>query len=264
MASESTFADLNVEEQQRLLDKLSKLKALSECRTGNVNETAIAAATMTRIMLEYQIEMVDLECAEDESDQGVVEEAALPDSYNGFPSWKSTLLRALAEVNCCLCYTSSTVEAVQPKRRTRSRLCLLGTPKDVQNAIQLFSFCVEEVERLCTAWGRFQTLKRRNDFRKGAAHGIAEKVRAEREQILREEETRAASENRSSHALELFKSKEEAVAEYAAKIGIRTVTRRVRVPSHQAYSAGYRAGVEMDLSGGKRRRLGSADRLAEP
>lgn len=258
MAKQSLFTQLETDEQKRLLDKIAKLKALSECPTGNVNETATAAATMTRIMLEYQIEMIDLDCSEEESDQGMVEEAALPDSYNGFPSWKSSLLRALAEVNSCLCYSRSTVEEDFFKRRTRSRLCIVGTPKDVQNTHQLFSFCVEEVERLCRNWGRSQTVKRRNDFKKGAAHGIAQKVRSEREMILREEEKRAASQNRSSTALEVFRRKEDAVAEYAAKIGLRTVTRRVRAPSQKAYSEGYQAGVEMDLSGGSRPRLGAA------
>jgi hypothetical protein len=55
------FNSLPLEERQRILAKLAKLKALADCETGNVNETATAAAAMTRLMMEYKIEMAELQ-----------------------------------------------------------------------------------------------------------------------------------------------------------------------------------------------------------
>ena len=55
------FDQMAPAERERLLNKLGRLKALSQCKTGNPNETATAAAAMTRLMLEYKIEMAELE-----------------------------------------------------------------------------------------------------------------------------------------------------------------------------------------------------------
>jgi len=250
MATKTSFEQLPQEEQNRLLDKLAKLKALSECRTGNVNETATAAATMTRIMLEYQIELADLDVSDEESDNsGVVDETVLPDSYNGFPGWKTTILSALAEANHCQGYSSHKQEYECFTKRTRSRLSVIGTAADVKRTREMFEFCVEEVERLCYLWGPRQSVKRRNDFKRGAAHAIAEKVLAERDKVVQDEEKRAAERGRNSQALALFERKQEAVEDYAAQLGLRSVSRRVRRPSQDAYQAGYRAGSQMNLAG---------------
>jgi len=61
-SSSNSFAALHPQEQKRLLEKLAKLTALSSCPTGNVNETATAAAATARIRREYEIEMADLDC----------------------------------------------------------------------------------------------------------------------------------------------------------------------------------------------------------
>ena len=254
MATETLFSQLEIDEQKRLLDKLTKLKALSECQTGNVNETATAAATMTRIMLEYQIGMADLSLDQSQDDS-VVDEPILSDSYNGYPMWKKTILSALAEVNHCVSYTGHEPDDYYWTRRTRSRLSVIGAPKDVESTRRLFVFCVDEVQRLCSAWGPRQPVKRRNDFKRGAASGIAQKVRAEREQVLREEQERAQEKEQDSLALALFARKEQAVAEYAGGLGIKTTTIRSRAPSRDAYHAGYEAGSNMNLARGSMRGL---------
>lgn len=99
MSSGTTFETLDPQERKRILDKLAKLKALSECRTGNVNETATAAAAMTRIMLEYEIQMADVYLDSASSAFEIVEESVYQgESLNGFPRWQSSLLYRLAEV----------------------------------------------------------------------------------------------------------------------------------------------------------------------
>ena len=88
MGETTTFSGLDNDERQRLLTKLAKLKALSECPTGNVNETATAAAAMTRLMLEYQIEMAELQVESDGApDAAVTEELDGKLSKRGFPLW---------------------------------------------------------------------------------------------------------------------------------------------------------------------------------
>ena len=81
------------------------------------------------------------------------------------------------------------------------------------NAPVGFLQCVNEIERLCQAWGRKETVKRKNDFKRGAARGVADKVKAERDQVLREEEARASAHHHSSRALQWFERKELAARE---------------------------------------------------
>ena len=241
MPGETLFSTLEPEQQKRLLDKVAKLKALSECQTGNVNETATAAARMTRILLEYQIEQADLEGAEAGE---VIEKAVFEDSYNGFPVWQTTILSAMATVNQCQSYSES--QRVY-HRRTRSSLKIIGTAEDIESTLDIFHFCLKEVERLCYLWSPRAPVKRKNDFKRGASNGIATKVLEERESVMSEEENRAAAGSKSSAALQLFERKENAVAEYADGIGLRVVKRRSRPVHRDAYVAGFQAGAQMEL-----------------
>ena len=252
----TTFAELDTQERQRLLDKLAKLKALSECRTGNVNETATAAATMTRIMLEYEIEIADLDVEQEVENTEVLDQPIVPDSFNGFPLWQKTILSALAEVNHCMSYTSHDTDYdMMWMRRTRTRLSVIGTVRDVENTRRLFVWCIDEVERLCKDWGHGMPQKRRNDFKRGAASGIADKVRLERDRVVQEERERAAGRGLASTALEIFDRKERAVAAVACRKGIRYVTTRARSASADAWQAGYAAGASMNFSGNRPKAL---------
>ena len=246
MTNSSPFSQLEAEQQQRLLDKLAKLKALSECRTGNLNETATAAATMTRIMLEYQIEQADLHVL---SPTEVIEKNALPDSYNGYPGWQTTILSALASANHCQSYSETRPEYNLFGKRTRSSLKIIGTEEDIDHTIEVFLYCIEEVERLCYYWSPRASVKRRNDFKRGAANGIATRVLEELDKVVQEEEARSAQQSRTSTALQLFQQKDDAVEEYADSIGLRVVRRRSRAVSMEAYQAGYQAGAQMELGG---------------
>lgn len=248
-----SFEHLDSLEQKRLLDKLAKLKALSECPTGNVNETATAAATMTRIMLEYQIRMADVDLASGTTDLDVIEESLTSEgSNNGFPRWKSGLLRALAEVNGCECYKSSQTEYELWSRKTNTHLVLIGTEVDIENTRRLFFFCVYEIDRLCKSWGKGQPVKQRNDFKVGASAGIANKVRSEREKVLAEELARSRAQAETSVALELFGRKEQAVQAFVDRLNLRTSAVYARRPSQEAYQSGYQAGANLDLSHGTR------------
>ena len=250
MATQTHFATLPVDEQQRLLNKLAKLKALSECKTGNVNETATAAAAMTRLMLEYQIEVADLNFEDSSAPRSVAEEDVDGRvSLRGFPAWQCHLLTALADVNNCISFTSSQRHYNFFHENTESRLRLIGAPSDIANVRQLFSYCVLEIERLCKGWGVGLPLARKNDFRRGAAHGIADKVQQEREAVLAEERARAEEKGQASRSLALFDSKLEAAYQKAREIGLTFTRRTTRPVSQRAYEAGYQAGASLPLNG---------------
>lgn len=251
--STSAFEALDPQERKRILDKLAKLKTLSECQTGNVNETATAAALMTRLMLEYEIEMADLHSGSEPATFEVVEESVYQgESLNGFPRWQSSLLYSLAEVNHCQAYRNSRTYYTSWTRTTESFLMLIGTHSDIENTRRLFFYCVEEIERLCQECGAGRLVKWKNDFKRGASKGIADKVRAEHEQILNQERDRARIQGAISNALQLFGRKEQAVAQFADDLGLVSNTVRSRAPSKDPFQAGYVAGSNLDLGAGRR------------
>ena len=249
MSTKASFETLDPLEKKRIFDKLAKLKALSECRTGNVNETATAAAAMMRIMLEYEIQMADLQVDAAPSEVGE-ESVFMGESLNGFPRWQSSLLNTLAEVNHCQAYKSSRTVHHFFSRSTESFLMLIGTESDMENTRKLFFYCITEIEHLCQTLCVGRPVKWKNDFKRGASRGVADKVRAEHDRILNEEREKARAQGASSVALELFGRKARAVQQYAAELDLVSTTARVRAPSQDPYRTGYVAGSNLDLGNG--------------
>lgn len=241
------FDQLAPAERERLLNKLARLKALSECKTGNPNETATAAAAMTRLMLEYKIEMAELE---HQASPGGVEEVQLDHQRTQpFPIWQSHLLHCLANANDCVSYQSTTRQwtELDGKQKT-SRLHLLGRRQDLDNTRKLFTYCLQEIERLCQRWkpGRGKRLK--GDFRIGVAAAVAQMVQEEAEAVRAEAERRAQENEQTSRALALLDRSLDEVEEAARKMGVRTTrTRSVGSISMDAYQAGFRAGQNVVL-----------------
>lgn len=250
------FTDLNPEQQQKLLNKLSKLKALSQCPTGNVNETATAAAAMTRLMLEYQLEMAEFGLEETHTgvEQLEVFEAA---KERGIPTWQVGLLGGLAEAHHCASFSEAKVVGFYLgsfRRAKERRYYLVGAHQDVEQVKRLFHYCVTEIERLCYEWHPRARVAAKNDFRLGASRGIVHQVQAELQAIIREESRRDEG---HSAGLVLFESKLRAVADYFQQHDIRTRTLNVRRPGASAYQDGYMAGSSLDLKGRSRPGLGS-------
>jgi len=250
--SSTSFTALAPQEQKRLLDKLAKLKALSHCPTGNVNETATAAAAMARIMLEYEIEMADLQCGPSEADLQVLDQPLDgTQSLRGFPVWQAILLTALAKVHHSVSYSNHQAGYCLWTHRNVTVFHLIGTAQDIENVRRLFAFCVSEIERLCRDWGKGQPVKRKNDFKMGASEGVCDLVERERQTVMKEELERA--QKLPSRALQLFERKHRASREYARKIGIEFPAPRTRGVSAAAYDAGYEAGSNLDLGKSKPR-----------
>lgn len=228
-------------DRQRLLDKLARLKALSECQTGNVNETATAAAAMARLMLEYKIELAEIE---HQPAAGSIEEMELDGQRaRPFPIWQSHLLHCLASANDCVGFqTTSHQWSPWNGRQQTARLNLLGRREDLENTRRLFAFCLQEIERLCRRWKPGQGMRLKNDFRTGAAAAIAEMVRKEAEAVRHE------AEERGSSALVLLERNLDQVEEAARNIGVKPArSRGTRYVSMEAYQAGYQAGQQVTL-----------------
>jgi hypothetical protein len=242
------FRDLPHEEQQRILNKLTRLKALSECKTGNVNETATAAAAMTRLMLEYKIELAELQSGPDAAD--AVQEQEITEEKGRIPLWHNHLLCCLAEINDCVGFQSTRRNLFRGS--SARTLCIVGRPEDIRHTRTMLTFCIAEIERLCHRWQRETPwgvpLARRNDFKMGAAIAVGEKVKLEREQVRAEERARAETRGVASRALAVLDSRFGEAQAAAAKIGVREATPRGRRPlSATAFDAGYQAGKAVQI-----------------
>jgi len=240
------FSSLSRAERERILAKLAKLKALAECPTGNVNETATAAAAMTRLLLEYRIELAELA-----PPPPVVEEQATPEvKGRAFPYWQSHLLSSIAKAQDCVSYETR-ASAYWPwgQKYLEVRLCLLGAQADIERVRTLYAYCVDAIERLALAWGgRRASVALKNDFRTGAAVAIGQRVQAEREAVRAEEEARARAAGQQSRALAVLDGQLLEVQRAAAKRGVYTVTKRSRAALKPAYDAGFEAGSRLPLA----------------
>jgi hypothetical protein len=241
------FDQMAPAERERLLNKLARLKALSECKTGNPNETATAAAAMARLMLEYKIETAELE---PQARPGDVEDVPLDHQRTQpYPIWQSHLLHCLATANDCVSYQSTTRHwsEADGKQKT-TRLHLLGRRQDLDNTRKLFSYCLQEIERLSQRWKPGRGKRLRGDFRIGVAEAIAQMVQEEAEAVRAEAERRAQEDAQTSRALALLDRNLAEVEAAARQIGVREVRSRKQPNiSPEAYQAGFRAGQNVVL-----------------
>lgn len=77
---------------EKLMKILQKLHALANCPTGNVHETAAAAARMSELMLQHGIETIASSKPELQKHLALDKQA---------PVWQQTLLSALANAAGC-------------------------------------------------------------------------------------------------------------------------------------------------------------------
>lgn len=165
------------EAKEKVLAKLARLKALSECKTGNAHEAAVAAAKMYRIMLENQIELHEVQAAGEASECGSFE--LFPGNRPAvWPVLNRQLLGSLASLNSCSVWAES-----RGRHRT---FHLVGVPEDVANTRTLFGFALKEIERLASELGRHRSTAWKNDFKAGAAYGLVERLKEEKVAVLNE------------------------------------------------------------------------------
>src|SRR5689334_16506295 len=80
-----------------ILDKLGKLKTLSD-RAGTLAEAEAAAAAMTRLLLKYNLSMVDVTAHLDGSANPV---KRVDDPLENTAMWRTLLIYEIAKANLC-------------------------------------------------------------------------------------------------------------------------------------------------------------------
>lgn len=216
--------------RENLLKKIGKLKALSECKTGNVNEAATAAAMLSKLMLEHQIEEIEL--GEVETTQTVEASDELFREETANPSWQVSLFASLARLWFCKPYTQNI------GKKKHKKLRIIGVKEDVENVRSLFSFITKEIESLVDLQN-LRTCKEKNDFKLGAVHGINGKLVKERAQTLEK-----VSE---STAMVLVNRKEAAVLALTEPLNLKATAFTRRAPQRDAYGAGVVAGRSITI-----------------
>jgi len=210
--------------REKLIARIVKLKALSECKSGNVHEASVAAAAMTRLMVEHRIHMAELEVQPSE-----VTLQKLHVSDRRWLDWNRQLLSVVAEVNGCV-----TLGLGKP---VHSINCI-GTREDVDNTKMLYEFIRDEINRLCRHWQPFASQAQRNQWKIGAVFAVQDRIEAEYKQ--------ARSES-SAAGLVLIDKRLDEINTVLNKIGaVEKPPKKVEFQS--AHAQGYVAGSRIDVS----------------
>ena len=119
--------------QEKILDRVRKLLALST--SSNVNEAANAAAAAQRLMLEHRLTEADVS----DTQEGQMFELSM--GAAGFASrWKFVLVTAVARAFFC--------EAVGLRVGQRRKVRIVGRKEDVEIAARVFRYLHSEINRL--------------------------------------------------------------------------------------------------------------------
>lgn len=232
--------------KEKLLKRLAKLKALASCPTGNPNETATAAATMQRLMLENSIDEHEIAGAASKLE---AEKQSLNDDWMIFERWRLILFNVVSDLNDCT--TWSERHEVNYRRR---KWHVAGTAKDIENVRTLVNFCLQEIEHHTNLWVVGQHLAPnklrmgKDDFRLGMAVGITDKMKEERIKV--ESETKSESKERGLVLVSMKEQKENAIGECLKALGLKLKTKKGnsrRVPEATPYSSGYETGKSLSM-----------------
>lgn len=159
------------EDRKKILEKLQKLRELANDPTGNVNETASAAARMTRLMLEHNIAEAELE----------IDEYA-GDIYfrNGDrrEKWQLFLISSLAQANSCT--------LAEFKRGEQIMVTVVGVELDVATVRYLYDLCCKQLKTHLRIWKMTHYFTSEEEFMFGAVSTIKDRVTEERAKVIEE------------------------------------------------------------------------------
>lgn len=160
----------------KIADRIRKLLALAN--SSNVNEAASAAAEAARLMNEHKLTATDV-AADDGS-----KITELPLGAEGFmASWKFALVTGVARAFFC--------EAIALRAGARRKIRIVGKKDDAEVAVGVFNYVVKEIDRLADEdvetrdaheimrEGNLDVRTYKENFRKGAAEGVATRLKEE-------------------------------------------------------------------------------------
>jgi hypothetical protein len=151
----------------KILKKIQKLLALSNCKTGNVNEVAAAAAQAAKLMAEHNLSRFEVESAEDLLNSDPIKVGHIKDCQRS-AEWRYVLLGLLCEANDCVAMKSF------------GTLGAIGQESSVEAVRYFFGLFEKTINRLCKDWvdssWRGWGTTDRNSFRLGAAETIGSRM----------------------------------------------------------------------------------------
>lgn len=216
------------DQRAKVIAKIARLKALSECKTGNKNEAATAAALMQRLMLEHRIETEELSRA---NDNGVMREPlGLRDK--SFPPWKQHLITNLAKHNGCTpCGIGAPAHSVD----------VFGRAEDIALFRQIYKFVRDEIERLCLVWASQscceRCVKQRREWKFGASCGVISAIKTEVE---------TARKCFSTSALARIDQRFEEAVAATRELGIEATSKRKAIRVSSVFGDGFAIGRTID------------------
>lgn len=218
---------------EKVMKLLQKLQALANCPTGNVNETAAAAARMSEIMLEHGIESI---CA---APQVLQKHLALDKQV---PVWQQTLLAVLARAVGC-----------SPLRVEGKELWLIGDLGVAQAVDYQFKALVKDLECQFRAYSGATSYRRPqgkeyNSFGMGALQEIAARLREMKQKTV-ERVRQQGTQTQALVWLDKGPSDSDVLAAMGMGEGTRLVnkTRRRQRVNADAYTSGREAGRQVPL-----------------
>lgn len=160
-----------------IVEKIKKLLALS--RSSNVNEAANAAAIANKYIAQYRIneaDLIDQKTANKSVDQEYYPEKMYDDTSPIYESarvtsWKLQLACLLASHYGCAIWNDKAFGASKAGRSV-SRFRLIGRYNDVQFAKTMFTWLVNEIQRLADTECRGMGHATLASYCKGAVKGI--------------------------------------------------------------------------------------------
>lgn len=241
--------------REKAFQTVARLLALSENKTADPNEAAVAAAQAQRIMEQHALDRALIDTETQGTILGAQEPCELFDGQDDehlhlwiggkHVTWRSILANGLARLNDCA--------VVVDNGGGFCRFLVVGTPTDVAVLRYVFTFVEHEIDRLAKRAARRGQVYGRtggNQFRLGAVESVLYNVertkRAARQAFVREHGSRG------EQAIVRLDRKglatQEACSRFFPKLG------KARRPSFQrdehARLAGRKAGKSIAVRGG--------------
>lgn len=120
-----------------IVAKLRKVMALQT--SPNEHEAAVALATLTRLLSEYNLSVADLEAKGKEAAK--IGEGGAPDLGKAAFQWKLNLARTIARHYYC-------ASIIDQRQSNQSRVRFVGRPENVESLGMLYNWVVDQIKRI--------------------------------------------------------------------------------------------------------------------
>lgn len=167
-----------------VIEKVQKLLALS--KSANPNEAAAAAAAANRLIDQHRLSESDLSVEQAEVDPMVEDDGYIYESGK-ITQWKAMLVRILARHYGVAHYNDN----YYPEGRKVSRFRLLGRTSDIQITRYMFTWLMNECQRLADAQAKGLGRVFVSSYCEGFVNGVAIQLNASRKEAQKDATTTA-------------------------------------------------------------------------